>query len=697
MKAALFLALVLLCLASVTPAFAADTTPPTVPLGLTATTGSASPVIATLRWNPASDDVLVSGYRVYRTTTATGTYTQIGGTGGLVYSDQSGVINKKYWYKVLAFDSSGNVGSLSATAGPITAPWTVTPHATYTRTTDLCQGCHANHQSLTRKGILRVATADQGELSVCYSCHDGTASSTNIKSGSGDSFALSSGHTVEALDTTSTSDLVNTCSDCHSPHRDYATRRLLWKSKINGTTITAGDTTWCTACHNDAADWYVKKTGSSYPTASAPAIDASGYPVTGTFPGPTVYASSTANAHGRIPASSTVGANGMVQGDCRWCHATHRGPSKYDGLLSNFVVPTTSTVAADNATGDYAAECFRCHGGTGSWAASGAVDIKQYVTTGGATSGHRIVSATPSAPVNAPLPCFGCHNPHGSTRGNHSLIADTLGKNLETTFTAGSELTRRFCLSCHSTFDGSVWNSVTGTYTAVSATEKVFGLSRNGGALNSGPGGVGYNYLLLKNVSGHLRTDVTRNCYECHGSSYGAAPAINVHSPSAGGNHVVATAIGSECVDCHPDANTGAHDGNVAGIHANLNGGGVGSCNVCHGTYTGKFGTYNVIRTGKTTNCVDCHVSGVIGTRTYANESTTTVLGARVKPHYDQYTTSHTVTAWEPTSVVPYNGGFACTQCHDTKLWEAHTIPTTISLEATTAPRNKVCVGCHID
>ncbi|MDO8964484.1 MAG: cytochrome c3 family protein, partial [Coriobacteriia bacterium] len=46
---------------------------------------------------------------------------------------------------------------------------------------------------------------------------------------------------------------------------------------------------------------------------------------------------------------------------------------------------------------------------------------------------------------------------------------------------------------------------------------------------------------------------------------------------------------------------------------------------------------------------------------------------------------------------VPYNGGFACTQCHDTKLWEAHTIPTTISLEATTAPRNKVCVGCHID
>jgi predicted CXXCH cytochrome family protein len=438
---ALFVLAVLVFFASLGgTAYAADVAPPSMPTGATAATGSAMPIVARVTWIAATDNVGVDGYHVYRAAALAGPYQRIGTSAGASYDDKTGVVGKDYWYEVSAYDAAGNESAQSLPTNPIKAAWTVTPHATFVGT-DLCGSCHAPHRALTARNIFRNASSAQGELSTCYACHDGTSASTNIKAGPANSFVLSSGHTMESrIDTTTPADLANSCSDCHSPHKNYLTRPLLWKSQVNTTTVTGADTTWCLSCHNDAQDWYVKKYGSAYPTLT-PTLDASGFPIAGTFTGRTIYTSATANAHSTIPTSGSD----RVRGDCRYCHATHRGPAKYDALLATLTVPTAATLASDRANGDYAAACFACHGG-GAWVASGAVDIKQFATYNGASSvvysGHRIKSATASAPVDAPLPCFACHNPHGSGRGNNSLITDTLGKSLDTSTAAGNEAVR---------------------------------------------------------------------------------------------------------------------------------------------------------------------------------------------------------------------------------------------------------------
>jgi phosphatidylinositol-3-phosphatase len=98
------------------PPPAPDITPPSAPGGLTATAGDAR---VALNWNAASDNVGVTGYRVYRrnsdgtwpaaptasTPAATRTFTDTGLTNGTAYM-----------YRVTAIDAAGNQSVPSATA-----------------------------------------------------------------------------------------------------------------------------------------------------------------------------------------------------------------------------------------------------------------------------------------------------------------------------------------------------------------------------------------------------------------------------------------------------------------------------------------------------------------------------------------------------------------------------------------------------
>ncbi len=84
----------------------ADTTPPSVPTGLSA--GAITATTAQLAWNASSDDRSVAGYRIYRdgaplaTTTATG------------FSDTGLSAETDYSYTVSAFDPSNNESERSA-------------------------------------------------------------------------------------------------------------------------------------------------------------------------------------------------------------------------------------------------------------------------------------------------------------------------------------------------------------------------------------------------------------------------------------------------------------------------------------------------------------------------------------------------------------------------------------------------------
>jgi YD repeat-containing protein len=97
---------------------AQDTTVPSVPTGLSGSAPSSSTV--NLTWNAASDNVGVTGYRIYRNgshidNSATTSYSDGGRTGSMTYS-----------YQVAAYDAATNVSGLSSSIN-VTTPDTIAP------------------------------------------------------------------------------------------------------------------------------------------------------------------------------------------------------------------------------------------------------------------------------------------------------------------------------------------------------------------------------------------------------------------------------------------------------------------------------------------------------------------------------------------------------------------------------------------
>lgn len=81
-----------------------DVVPPSVPSGLNATTTTTS---INLSWSASSDNVGVSGYKVFRDGVAAGNATSTS------FTDKNLVPNSSYVYTVSAFDANGNVSKLS--------------------------------------------------------------------------------------------------------------------------------------------------------------------------------------------------------------------------------------------------------------------------------------------------------------------------------------------------------------------------------------------------------------------------------------------------------------------------------------------------------------------------------------------------------------------------------------------------------
>lgn len=123
MKKALFLfSFALLAALAVHSASAvADTTPPSVPTGLTATPVSVSQI--NLDWASSTDNVGVAGYNVYRN----GGVTPIATTTAAAYSDTGLTASTTYIYAVSAFDAAGNT---SATTSPVSATTLTVPDTT---------------------------------------------------------------------------------------------------------------------------------------------------------------------------------------------------------------------------------------------------------------------------------------------------------------------------------------------------------------------------------------------------------------------------------------------------------------------------------------------------------------------------------------------------------------------------------------
>lgn len=103
--------------------FNPDTTPPTTPGSVTASTLSQTAI--RVAWSASTDTggSGLAGYRVYRSTTSTGTYTQVGSdltTASLSYDDTSLSAGSTRFYRIVAFDDNGNASAQSSTASATT-------------------------------------------------------------------------------------------------------------------------------------------------------------------------------------------------------------------------------------------------------------------------------------------------------------------------------------------------------------------------------------------------------------------------------------------------------------------------------------------------------------------------------------------------------------------------------------------------
>ncbi|NTU70804.1 MAG: fibronectin type III domain-containing protein [Coriobacteriia bacterium] len=598
---ALAAALALVCLIPIIAAAIA----PTPPSSLLVTPGDEAPVVATLEWI-ASTDPQTTGYLVYVSIDpANGPFQLIAKTTGTSAVYDTGIPGIGYYFRVVAVNALGDPSSAAA-AGPVAAMWAQSPHITPGVDSRMCMNCHSVHEADPDTSLYRWEVGASQSTIMCLTCHDGRNSNTaNVASGTSDAFGLASGHRFETTPTLPAS--ISGCDTCHAVHGSSLDARRIPAETINGTSVASAGNEMCYACHTTSGDWY----GTGYPSTSSPTRDTTGYPIAGTWPGPTTY-DSESNLHRLIPETTqTPSAGSPIRrgaGDCLYCHASHRGANVYDGLLATFRPSSASTLASDQANGTYAAACLNCHGNAiPSGFATAPVNIEQFVTGGDATAGHRVITSGGDLPIGAPLPCYECHNPHGSKRGNASMISDERGRSLATTDTSSI---RHFCFTCHTTSDSaSGWDSVGEVYTPVSASDFVVGLRRDGTT-----GEPAQNVLRLPStVSAHLESSGAA-CYTCHGDGYGSGQ-NNVHAPSVGdyeatihtgvvaSQTITITSVSYgplECSDCH-DLELGAEHEKPSSSST------AAGCANCHPS------PRNTLTSGwSATSCVEggCHVVG---------------------------------------------------------------------------------------
>jgi hypothetical protein len=208
------------------------------------------------------------------------------------------------------------------------------------------------------------------------------------------------------------------------------------------------------------------------------------------------------------------------QGSCLNCHNPHGTQNPFDMLVSTyrgiggFDEPTTPS----NYT-----LCFDCHSSSGpSGMEQSSRLIEDYYNSAvnnDNRAGHQIrmdndiaISWPSHIRAGDKLPCYDCHNPHGSEGYNGSgpnafLISDERPgwANLTDTLNDPAQ-NRRFCLGCHIPADG------------VPGSIVVEGIVMN----------------TLPNKREHKST-ATKACGDCHGASYSSSTSYNVHHPKGHG------------------------------------------------------------------------------------------------------------------------------------------------------------------
>jgi YD repeat-containing protein len=172
-----------------------DTTPPTTPTGLIATSSSGNEI--NLTWTPATDNVGVTAYLIGRCQGAgCSNFVQINATAGNSYSDTNIAASTSYSYRVLATDAAGNLSAYSNVASATT---TLAAGAVYV------QGNSSTPGSAGALSVTYTSTQVAGDLNVVFvGWNEATNIVHSITDTSGNTYAAAVGPTVNSSGATQT-------------------------------------------------------------------------------------------------------------------------------------------------------------------------------------------------------------------------------------------------------------------------------------------------------------------------------------------------------------------------------------------------------------------------------------------------------------------------------------------------------------
>ncbi len=246
-------------------------------------------------------------------------------------------------------------------------------------------------------------------------------------------------------------------------------------------------------------------------------------------------------------------------GSCDNCHNPHGTVAPHDMLDTTYSGITGSQLGLEAENYALCLECHRVDGPVGMDDTSRTIAYYYDRSINpNASSGHGITTGGGYVTSGMRLPCYDCHNPHGSIGygglgGNNYLLSDQRpGWYGLTDIRNDNAQVRRFCFGCHPSSDG------------VAQADAIEGLTLP---------------PLPASVTEHTAAS-TEHCYECHGRDYSTPTANNVHNPGIGGS----------CVACHATARgtrrailgefgLNAHHVNAIGVTDTVTN---NDCGVCH-------------------------------------------------------------------------------------------------------------------
>lgn len=308
------------------------------------------------------------------------------------------------------------------------------------------------------------------------------------------------------------------CNQCHVSHKDIAPAALVL--------FTENNNNLCYHCHSQRPNGYPAQESDRMPLTSAHPgyfeYNADGVKITGVenrkrWPGQLVYENPRVSATGHFfsPHRSDLDMprkdnNGV--GMCLNCHNPHGTKNAFDMLDTTYLNIQGAFVSGRPE--NYML-CFKCHSADGPagmnpenrWIA----DYYDKSVNNDGESGHQFKTTFGYVKAGDKLPCYDCHNPHGSAgndgvRPNTFMLSDQRPgwSGLDSIKTSAAQA-RRFCFGCHKSSDGQAGGVVEGV------------------TLKSLP----------NEVPEHAFND-TAHCYDCHGRDYSSSTSRNVHHPATG-------------------------------------------------------------------------------------------------------------------------------------------------------------------